>query len=162
MAKSCVRLVCVIMATVFLFGSCAIAEELQPFPAPGFSLQDMDKNTVELSSYIDKKQPVLLFFWTTWCPFCQKELRTLSKRYGGLVKDGLEVLAIDVGEHLAKVYSFAKAHYLAYRVLIDLDASVARAYDILGVPTYVLINKKGKVVFKDNFFPQQYKDLISK
>ncbi len=160
--RNYIRLVSAVSAVVFLFSTCALAKEFKPMPAPDFSLQDTYQNIVKFTSYKDKQQPLLLFFWTTWCPFCQKDLRILNDRYAGLVKDGLEVLSIDVGEDFDKVYNFVKGYYLAYRVLLDPDTSVSRAYDILGVPTYVLVNKEGDIVFKDNSFPQQYKDLISK
>lgn len=131
-------------------------------PAPDFQLQDIHQDVISLSNYKDKES-VLLFFWTTWCPFCQKELRILNDRYAGLLQDGLEVLAINVGEFPDTVENFIRNYYLAYRVLLDKDTSVARAYEIIGVPTYILINKQGYIVFKDNYFPQGgYKELVSK
>lgn len=127
--------------------------------APNFTLIDLHDDTITLSSYRGK-QPVLLFFWTTWCPFCQNELRALNDRYGGLIQDGLEVLGVDVGETYDKVNSFASSYYLAFRVLLDKDTSASKAYNLAGVPTYVLVNKDGDIVFKDNFFPSAYKDLL--
>lgn len=129
--------------------------------APNFQLQDIYQDIYILSSYKDK-QPLLLFFWTTWCPFCQRELSVLNNMYSGLVEDGLEVLSINVGERPDTVRDFVKDYYLAYRVLLDKDTSVSNSYGMLGVPTYVLIDKQGYIVFKDNYFPQRkYKELIA-
>lgn len=115
----------------------------------------------EISSY-KNKQPVLLFFWTTWCPFCRKELRDLNQLYPELKKDDLEVLAIDVGESPDKVKSFIKGYALSFKVLLDKDTVVAQTYSILGVPTYVLVDKKGSVVFQDHYFPRkEYKGLLT-
>ncbi|MBP7215966.1 MAG: TlpA family protein disulfide reductase [Candidatus Omnitrophica bacterium] len=130
--------------------------------APDFSLQDTRQDNVTLSEY-KNKNPVLLFFWTTWCPFCQKEIRNLNSQYGSLVKDGFEVIAINVGERADVVESFISSFYLSFRVLLDKDTAVATQYGILGVPTYVLVDKEGKIIFKDNYFPQEeYKALIGK
>ena len=129
-------------------------------PAPDFTLIDVHDDTITLSSY-KGKQPVILFFWTTWCPFCQKELRVLNDRYGGLVREGFEVLAIDVGEDPDKVTNFVTSYYLAYRVLLDKDTMASLKYSLVGVPTYVIVDKDGNIVFKDNFFPQNYKDLVA-
>jgi peroxiredoxin len=142
-------------------------EKLPPKEAPAkklpfasdFKLQDLSQNTYALSSYKDK-QPVALFFWTTWCPFCRRELKLLNERYLELRAAGLEVLAIDVGEAPYRVESFMKNYALSFKVLLDKDTSVATAYDILGVPTYVLVDKKGHIVFKDNYLPENYKTLI--
>lgn len=130
-------------------------------PAPDFKLQDLYQDVFKLSDYKDK-QPVLLFFWTTWCPFCQNELRVLNGMYAGLVKDGVGVLSVNFGELPDAVQSFTNSYHLSYRVLLDRDTSAGRSFGILGVPTYVLIDKKSRIIFQDNFFPQkEYKDLIS-
>jgi peroxiredoxin len=130
--------------------------------APNFKLRDLYKFEYTLSDYRDK-QPVVLFFWTTWCPFCRKELTTLNNRYLELVRSGIELFAIDVGESAEKVDRTAKSYSLAFKVLLDQATLVAQAYNILGVPTYVLIDKKGRIVFTGNNFPEaKYKESISK
>jgi len=130
-------------------------------PAPDFKLNSLNQEEITLSSYKDKK-PVLLIFWTTWCPFCRTQLKLLNKKYPELAADNLEILAINVGEPYQKVESFAKSYALLYRVLLDPDSQAARSYRILGVPTYFLINKSGFIVFQDTYFPEdEYKNLIS-
>lgn len=131
-------------------------------PAIDFKLQDLNNNLVTLSSYKDKK-PVILLFWTTWCPFCREEFNTLNKKYPQLTKEGWEVLAINIEESPSIVGVFLKKHPPAFKVLLDVDAQVTYSYDILGVPTFILVNKEGFVVFKDNYFPEdKYKELILK
>jgi len=130
--------------------------------APNFKLKDLYNNEYSLSNYKDK-QPVVLFFWTTWCPYCRKELGHLNERYLELCKAGFELFAIDVGESAEKVDRAAKSYSLAFKILLDQDTKVAESYEVMGVPTYVLIDKKGRIISKDNFFPEEkYKELISK
>ncbi len=132
------------------------------WPAPDFKLRDIYQNIDTLSDYRGK-QPVLLFFWATWCPFCQKELRVLNQSYAGLAEDGLEVLAINVGELPNTVENFIESYHLAYRVLLDKDQAVAYSYEIVGIPVYVLVDNEGYIVFQDSYLPyREYKDLISK
>lgn len=129
--------------------------------AADFKLLNIYQDEYVLSSYRDK-QPVLLFFWTTWCPFCSKELRLLNQAYAGMVEDGVEVLAVNVGELPDTVENFTDSFLLSYPVLLDKDTRVALSYGIMGVPTYVLIDKKGQIVYQDNHLPrQEYQDLIS-
>jgi len=162
--KNAIKLLFVVLASLVLFTACASSKEPvpkeEPPTSPDFKLQDINLDTITLSSYRDT-QPVLLFFWTTWCPFCQKELRILSDMYAGLTKDGIEVLSIDVGESPDRVEQFVRNYALAFRVLLDKDTSVSRLFDVMGVPTYVLIDTAGNIVFSDNFFPQSYRDLIA-
>ncbi len=83
--------------------------------------------------------------------------------HAGLLKEGVELVSINEDEFADRVPKFIKDYSLSYRVLLDTDNNVARAYGILGVPTYIFINKEGRIVFSDWSFPQkEYKDLILK
>ena len=129
--------------------------------APQFNLLDLKGNKINLSDFKDK--PVILFFWTTWCHFCRKELKVLKDIHPDLRKEGWELLAINIGESSYKVDNFLKNYALTFKVLLDQDTAVVRAYDILGVPAYILIDQKGEIVFKGHYFPEDsYKDLISR
>ena len=121
--------------------------------APQFQLQDLNDQAFFLSDYKDK-QAVILFFWTTWCPYCREELKALNKQYAELAKDAIKVLAINVGEPKYKVDNFTKNYNLALRVLLDKDSTVADAYDLMGVPSYFVINKAGQIVSTGTRFPK--------
>ena len=128
--------------------------------AADFQLQDLNQQTFSLSSY-KNKQPVILFFWTTWCPFSQTEIRSLKNIYPQLVKEGWELFAIDLGESSRKVESLVKNLALNFKVLLDETGSTADSYGILGVPTYVIIDSKGRIVTTDHQFPKDYNKLIA-
>jgi len=130
-----------------------------PYAAPGFELQDIYQDMVSLSDY-KNNQPVILFFWTTWCPFCQKELSVLKNMKPELTKNGVELLAINVGELPDKVTNAVNSMHLSFRVLLDKDTTVSLKYKVVGVPTYVLINKEGNVVYQDNSFPSGYQEMV--
>jgi len=147
---------------IFLSVSSVFAQEKKTVSAPDFELQDTHQDMVKFSDYKGEK-PMILFFWTTWCPYCQKQLTVLRDMYAGIKKDGFDALAIDVGESADTVINFTKTRFLPYRVLMDKDTSVSRSYEVVGVPTYILVDKKGDIVFQDNFFPQaEYKEIVEK
>lgn len=127
-----------------------------------FKLKDLNGSEVSLSSYKDKKA-VVLIFWTTWCPYCREALKNLQVDFKSLDDMGLELLAINVGEPESRVNRFAKSHNFSFKVLLDSDSAVADHYDLLGVPTYVVVNKPGKIVFNGNSFPKdKLKELLAK
>ncbi|MBM3255266.1 MAG: TlpA family protein disulfide reductase [Candidatus Omnitrophica bacterium] len=127
--------------------------------APDFRLEDIKGGLVSLSDYRDKNA-VILLFWTTWCPYCRDDIKNLNSIYEELKKDGFEVLAVNVGEALYKVDNFTRSYRLNYRVLLDKDTSVAVSYGAVGIPFYLIIDKKGVVRFADNYFPRrEYKEL---
>ena len=119
-----------------------------------FSLPDLHGSTVSLASVLEKKQPVLLFFWTTWCPFCLKEIKQIDKRAEAF-GDKLTVLAINAGEEKPKVERLVKNYSVKTIVLLDPGQTAVEAYHVLGVPTFVLFNGNGGIVFNDNYFPEK-------
>ncbi len=129
--------------------------------AINFNLLDLENQEISLSEF--RGMPVILFFWTTWCPFCREELKQLNLMHRELSENGVQVLAINVEEPAEKVQRFMQRYPFSYKVLLDKDATVARDYGILGVPTYIFIDKEGRFVSYSHYFPQEkYKDIISK
>ena len=148
----------IITAVIFL--ALAFTRQAQAALKPGdlamdFKLQDLNQGTVSLSDY--KGKPVLLFFWTTWCPFCRTGLKELLKLQPELKQKQLQLLTLNAGEPAEKVKSFAQSFGLNFTVLLDKGLTVSEAYDVLGVPTYVLIDKNGLIIFADHYFP---KDML--
>jgi peroxiredoxin len=87
----------------------------------------------------------------------------LNNTYSQLQDGGLRVLAVNVGEPSVKVERFVQDYGLAFSIVLDENARVAEAYQVMGVPTYAIISKEGNLVFKDNYFPgADYKNLISR
>ena len=111
-------------------------------PAPNFSLPEVYGGRVELDAYHGR--PVLLVFWTTSCPICQRELPMLSRLAPTFRSKGVTLLPINLdGESQAADY--LSSNNLNLTSLFDSDSKIARAYDVGGVPKFVLIDKDGKV-----------------
>lgn len=121
-------------------------------------LNDLNAEKTDISSY--KGRPVLLFFWTTWCPYCREEIIMLNRLAPQMQKEGIEVFAVNVGEPDNKVFSFVGKNMLTLRVLLDRDGMAADNYDVFGVPTYIILDKAGEVASRQNSFPKDYKSLL--
>lgn len=138
----------------------AAAEQGRAAP-PDFKLSDLYGRQYTLSDYKDR-QPVLLFFWNTRCDFCKTELVVLNRLYPRLKEEGIEVLTIDIGEPALRVSRFLAALGVELPALLDSSFATASDYGIMGIPTFVLVNKNGEAVFMDNYFPvRSYKELLS-
>lgn len=152
---------CLVLLVIFIFCFSQYASAQEKNLAPDFTLQDLNQNTFTLSNY-KNKQAVMLFFWTTLCPFCREELKFLKENYPDLAKDGLVLAAIDAGESFSRVENFTKSYNFPFRVLLDKDYAVAYDFGVMGVPTYVLVDKKGYVRIIEHYFPKEkYKSIIS-
>jgi peroxiredoxin len=113
--------------------------------APDFVLRDLKGAKFRLSDFKGKK-PVLIIFSTTWCTFCRQEIPHFKALFDTYVKQGLEIVNIDLQESKEKVSKFTAQHNLPYRVLLDEDGTVGGIYDIRGVPSLVLVDRDGSIV----------------
>ena len=112
--------------------------------APDFSLKNVNSgSTVSLSDY--NGQPVIIFFWATWCPHCANEVSTVQSVYGEYKDKGLVVLALDVGESAAKARSYRSAHNLTFTILNDLGQAVATKYHVTAFPTHFFVASNGQI-----------------
>ena len=149
-----------LLGLAFLLTAASPVEEKKT-PAPNFILKDLGQATVELASFKDKK-PVVLLFWTTWCPYCLKALRNLGQNMADLDKEGIAVLPINAGEPSAKVSRFAQNNGLTFRIFLDLESSVSEAYNVYGVPVYFLVDKKGYLREVASSFPLEQARILAK
>lgn len=127
-------------------------------PAQDFKLSNLTGQEISLAQL--KGKPVILFFWTTWCPFCREEISALQNEYKKITAGGITLLAIDVGEPREKVERFFKGKSAEFPVLLDLNSKVASSYNLIGVPTFVLIDAQGKIRFQGNSFPDNYLSIL--
>ncbi|VAW80631.1 Cytochrome c-type biogenesis protein ResA [hydrothermal vent metagenome] len=119
-----------------------------PVIAPDFSLKDMDDKPYTLSSLRGKV--VMVNFWATWCPPCREEIPSMEAVYQALREKGFIVLAINQWETPDHVFSFMGQLevYPTFPILFDSDSSVSDAFGVKGLPTTVLIDKHGRVVYR--------------
>ncbi|KQL37038.1 MULTISPECIES: thiol-disulfide oxidoreductase ResA [Bacillaceae] len=111
--------------------------------APDFALVDMNGEEHQLSEY--KGQGVFLNFWGTWCKPCEREFPLMDKQYQEYKDQGLQILAVNIGESDFQVQKFVDRKGLTFPVLIDDNKSVMETYNINPLPTTFLVNPEGKI-----------------
>ncbi|MFC5588289.1 thiol-disulfide oxidoreductase ResA [Sporosarcina soli] len=111
--------------------------------APNFELIDLEGNKHRLSDY--KGEGVFLNFWGTWCAPCKKEMPYMENQHQAFEDKGVHILAVNIQESQLKVETFRDQYGLTFPIAIDKDKSVMEAYNVVPLPTTVLINKDGKI-----------------
>jgi peroxiredoxin len=116
-----------------------------PYPAPDFTLRDLNGNAVRLSNFRGKG--VVLNFWATWCGPCRKEIPwfiQLQKEYG---LRGLQVIGVSMDDDGSKtVMPFVERTGINYPVLFD-DGHVSSLYGGVEIlPTTYYIDRNGTVL----------------
>jgi peroxiredoxin len=97
-----------------------------------------------LSSY--KGKIVILNFWATWCPPCRNEMPSMETLYQRFKNQGLEILAVDLGEERNQVQKFIKDNRYTFPVLLDSEGKVSGQYGISSIPTTYILDRDGKII----------------
>lgn len=120
----------------------------ESIPAPDFVLGDMDEEKVSLKELRGKV--VLINFWATWCPPCRREMPSMERLYQKINGDNFTVLAINQMEAEDLVFAFTGQLEtdLTFTILFDKDSSVSQAFNVKGLPTSYLIDKKGNIRYR--------------
>lgn len=118
--------------------------------APDWTLLSADGQTVRLQDELGQ-QPVVLFFWATWCPYCEAlmpHLQSIRLEYG----DDLKILAINFREKADPVAYIRDAGY-DFTILPKGD-EVAELYEIYGTPGLIVVDQRRQARFDLRDLPQ--------
>ena len=133
-------------------------------PAPRFKIKDLAGRALDLDE-LRRGGPVLLDFWATWCKPCLAaipEIQALHQRYGS---QGLKVIGISVDgpRNYSKVRPFAARLGIKYRVAFDLDGRLQQLYQVVAMPTAILIDRDGRIAaVRVGFRPGEGDELEAK
>jgi peroxiredoxin len=125
-------------------------------PAPAFSLQARDGGSVALG---DLAGPVVMVnFWATWCGPCREEmphLEALYQRYSDL---GFTLLGVNVEEDASGADKFLAETPVSFPILFDPANEVSRLYEVIAMPSTVLIDRSGQLRFIHHGYKPGYEN----
>ena len=101
----------------------------------------------ELKNYVGEG-PLLLEFWTTWCPNCPKQMGYLSDLAEHFKDAGLQVLGINLNEPkiVNKVKPYIQNRNFSYDIAIDPEEKLGEYFGVKGIPTLLLVDNRGNVI----------------
>lgn len=91
----------------------------------------------------------LVSLWATWCDACKKEMDALN-RLDATTAASREavVIGVAVGEEPGTVAEFTRKRGLRYAQLVDEDFAFADALGQRRVPTTLVVDRHGRIVFR--------------
>lgn len=111
-----------------------------------FPITTLSGDTFTLGEF-KNRQPVYLKFWATWCQPCRKEMPHLQhtfEEYG----DNIKIVAVNLGinEDMDAIDATMLEFGLTLPITIDSSGKLSKAFNMIGTPYHVLIDKDGNVV----------------
>ena len=131
-------------------GSIQADQSLTPItgnvPAPDFELLDTDGKTHRLTDY--RGRPVIINFWTTWCPPCREELPSMNRAWKQIEKEDIAMLAINMGEDEDTIFVFSADYPTDFPILMDQSGDVIARWPVKGLPTTYVIAPDGTIAYR--------------
>ena len=136
----------------------------EPLDIGEIKFKDFNLNDVDLSK--KKGNIMILNFWATWCVPCKKEmpsLEELSKLYPEITiyPINLEKPNKDKTKHF-----FENVNIKNLKIYFDPEFELVKSFNMRGVPTSSLINKKGKefarIIGEIDFTDESFVNFLKK
>ncbi len=134
----------ILAVLLFLLSASAFSQSYSDFET-----EDIDGNTIRLSSFVEKG-PVMLGFWRSFCSSCKEEQRNMQSIYEKYRKNGFTYIGVNIENQktVSKVKSFVTAMGFTFPVILDLDKKIFEMYGGSedAVPYYLIIGKDKKIL----------------
>lgn len=133
------------IAGVLLAGAVQAAafEERSAVPAPELRAHNLPGASKTLADYRGKV--VLLNFWASWCPPCQREMPSMERLRLKMAGRPLAVVAIDSAETREEVDAFLAKMKVGFPILLDPDGSNTKRWKVFALPTSFLLDASGRI-----------------
>ena len=124
--------------------------------APNFSLEVRDGGTMSLDEL--RGNVVMINFWATWCGPCRQEMPHLEALYQRYASLGFTLLAVNVEDDPEGAAKWLEETPVSFPVLFDPQNDVSELYDVVAMPTTVLIDRQGNKRFLHHGYQPGYEN----
>jgi peroxiredoxin len=89
-------------------------------------------------------QPVLVYFWATWCPVCRAEQGTIE----AIAHDNPKVITVAMQSGSRdEVVKHLEEQALSFPVVNDPDNRISASWGVHAVPASFIIDRDGQIRF---------------
>jgi peroxiredoxin len=111
--------------------------------APAFELNAAGGKSLGLAQL--RGQVVLINFWASWCGPCRTEMPRLDALYRKYKAAGVTLVGVNVEPSSADAMNYLKSTPVTFPILFDTDSKVSKLYEVEGMPSTVILDRKGTV-----------------
>ena len=137
-----------------------------PKPISSLIFENFSGNEINLNQYNEKL--IIVNFWATWCAPCKKEMPSLD-RLSQLKKfENLQVFAVNMEQPnpVKTKFFFTNLNIQKLEIFFDSNLNFVKKFKLKGIPTTILINKKGeefaRIIGEVDFMDKKFLKWLSK
>lgn len=124
--------------------------------APTFQLQSLSGEQVSLAEL--KGQVVMINFWATWCAPCRQEMPHLEALYQRYSPLGFTLLGVNVEDDPKGAEAWLAETPVSFPILFDSENRVTKLYDVVAMPSTVLVDRAGNMRFVHHGYKPGYEN----
>jgi thiol-disulfide isomerase/thioredoxin len=115
---------------------------------PDFVSKDSDGKRFQLTEYRGKV--VVLEFWASWCPSCERTIPIMQGVEKQFADQNVAFVGVNSDGGAQMVKDLEAKYKMTHRNLVDGSPAgpISIAYNIMAWPSFIVIGKDGKVVFR--------------
>lgn len=114
---------------------------------PAYKAELLDGKPFDVAA--ERGNVVFLNLWATWCFPCRDEIPELQKLHNEYAAQGFKVVGVSLDESGREaVQKFVTDNSMTYPIALDPEGKLANVFQTTVIPTSVLIDRNGKIVWK--------------
>jgi peroxiredoxin len=121
--------------------------------APEIILSDSANNKIALSAISKEEIFTVIFFWSSHCSYCHEDILYLKTIYPSFKNKNIEIFAVSLDEEKhswALAIKENKMDWVNVSELKGWNSDVVSLYKVHKTPSYYLIDKNRKILFRSS------------
>ena len=114
----------------------------EPLDIKELKFKDFNLNDVDLTN--KKGNIMILNFWATWCVPCKKEMPSLEQLSKSYPEIDIYPINLEKPNKDKANFFFENLNIKNLNIYFDPEFKLVKSFNMRGVPTSILIDKKGK------------------
>ncbi|MCS4538900.1 MAG: TlpA family protein disulfide reductase [Thaumarchaeota archaeon] len=126
-------------------------EPPQAMAKEAFTLRNVNGDQISLAELQKSGKPVLIYFFATWCPVCEKDLRSLNstyQKYQGKIE--VVVVGFDPTETSEQISQYRQSRGYTW-AFAEYNKDALLHFKIITQSTKIGLDAKGNEIFRDGY-----------